>query len=321
VYFYVFLQPEVFEETAADGDDAIQNLAGILTGFLQNCFLAVFEDDRWKSSIRERIEQWPETMSRRRVASLLVQLRKRNRFLYIIAPDYTGLRSDLDCVFEQASSIPLDLILVLTAEENRPSPGRVEVASRRNYQNTTFEPLRSILATDGKTCNPGDMDEVSFLDFHFWKALKYAGEIHICDRICGARNFADNYRHTIKQLMTWLSTVLADPASCKIVFHLGQPSGQGIHFILHELASFKKGRLSKTSIETYFYDDSFPNPGLPHQRFIVTNQVALNIDRGMDFFDEKTRRCRDTYVNYQNLDDAQRLLQSYSSGCISKHVI
>lgn len=321
MYFYVFLQPEVFEEAAADGEDATQNVSAILNGFLQNCFLAVFEDDHWGEAVKEKLGEWPETMTRRRIMSILVQFRKRNRFLYTISPDYSGEKPDLDCVFEQAYSIPLDLIAVIASEANRTAPEGVEVATRRTYQHTAFDPKRSDLAIHGKTCNPDAMDEASFMEFHFARALKHATKIHICDRICGSRNFADNFRYTTKRLMAWLSTVLSEPADCTIVFHLGQPSGQGTNFILQELASFKNGPLSSTLIEVRFYNESLPNAALPHQRFILTDQVALDVDRGLDFIDRKTRRCRDTYVNYQKPEDAQRLLNSYASGCISTHVI
>lgn len=60
----------------------------------------------------------------------------------------------------------------------------------------------------------------------------------------------------------------------------------------------------------------YPISGLSLQ-----TQVALDVDRGLDFLDRATRRCRDTYINYQNPEEAQRLLNSYSSGRVSSHVI
>jgi hypothetical protein len=318
MYFYVFLQPEVFEEAAADGEDATQNVVSILSGFLQNCFLAVFEDDRWGSSVKEKLESWPENMTRRRVKSILSHFKKQKRFLYCITPDYNGVRHDLDSVFEQANSIPLDFILVIASEEVRSQAVGVEVATRRTYHYSTFEPKRSGLAVHGKTCNPGDMDETSFLDFHLSRALRYAAEIHICDRICGSHNLSDNFRYTIKRLMAWLGSVLADPSSCKLIFHLGEPSGKGKEFIVQELTSFKKESLSRTSIVAHFYNESLTPP---HQRFILTDQIALNVDRGLDFLDRRTRKCRDTYINCQKPEEAQRLLSSYYSGCVSTCII
>jgi hypothetical protein len=311
----------MFEEAQADGEDATQNIASILNGFLQNCFVAVFEDDRWGTAVKEQLEIWAETMTRRRVKSILVQLKKHNRIIYNLVPDYNCKKPDIDCVFEQAPSVSLDLLMVIDSEGDRTAPPGVEIATRLTYQNTTFEPKRSEIAVDGMTCGPGDMDESAFMDFHFAKALKFASTIHICDRMCGKTSFTGNFRYTVERLMGWLGSVLVDPSSCKIIFHLGQPPGHGQQFILQQLTSIKSRILNSTQVDVHFYDESLPKATLPHQRFIMTEQIALDVDRGLDFLDRTTQKCRDTYVNYQNLKEAQKLLSSYSSGCISTHTI
>ncbi|GEM_PF-1769700 len=322
MYFYVFLQPEVLSKAANDGEDAMQNVASILSGFLQNCFLAVFEDDRWSPTVKEMLMQWPETSNRKRVMSLLVQLKKHKRFLYCITPDYMNEKSDIDCVFDQATIVPLDLILILDAEKDRSAPVGTEITSRRNYQSTAFEPIRSDIAVHGKTCIDGEMDNISFMNFHFARALKYATEIHICDRICGSKNLADNFIYTIRELSSLLAKLLQEPASCRIIFHLGQPAGQyGIDHILDQLSICKRNYLPQTEIILQIYNDVSGTPSLPHQRFIMTDQIALNIERGLDFLDRKTRRCRDTYISCQNPEEAQRLLNGYASSCLSNHTV
>lgn len=323
MFFYVFLEPKVFEEALADGEDAMQNIAAILKGFLQNCFFAVFEDGRWGLSIKEKLKDWPETSPRSHIKKILAHLKKQKRFLDCLKPDYVGLKSDLDCVFDQALSVRLDLLLMVASEERRSAPAGVEIASRRTYHDSAFEEKRSELAVYGKTCNPGEMKETEFLEFHFAKALKYATEIHLCDRVCGRNNLADNFRYTIRKLMAWLGTILDHPSNCRIVFHLGQPRGHGMDFVINELSSFRSRSraLSGAVTEVHFYGEELPDPKLPHQRFILTNQVALNVDRGLDFFDKNTQKCRDTYVNYQKPEEAQRLLDGYSSGCASSHRI
>ena len=321
MFFYVFMQPEVFDEAATDGDDATQILTSILNGFLQNCFVAVFEDDRWGEAVKEKIEVWPQNMTRRRIKAILVHLKKRNRIIYCLVPDYKNTKQDIECVFEQAPSIPLDLLMVIPSESERIALPGTEITTRRTYHHSNFEPKRSDMAVDGVTCSPGEMDESKFMDFHFAKALKYASTIHICDRICGKTSFTGNFRYTVERLMNWLGSVLIDPSSCKVIFHLGQPPGQGQQFVLQQLTTMKNKTLNSTQVDVHFYDESLPIASLPHQRFIMTEQIALDVDRGLDFLDRTTQKCRDTYVNYQNPKEAQKLLSSYSSGCISKHVI
>jgi hypothetical protein len=321
MYFYVFFQPDVFDEALADGEDAIQNVASILSNLLQNCLLAVFEDDRWGSAVRAKLEGWPETLCRRRIMSILKKFRLRNRFVYCLVPAYDGSMCDIDCVFQQAPGVPLDLIVVVAAESGRPVPAGSEVTTRANYQTTAFEPVRSDLAVDGKTCAPGVLSETDFMDFHFLKAVKHATAIHICDRVCGAHNYADNFKYTTERLMAWLEQNLFDPAGCKLCFHLGLPRGHGDAYIRAELAALKKGRLAGIQLEVCFYDEALPDPTLPHQRFVLTDQVALDIDRGLDFLDRTTHRNRDTYVNYQNRDEAEALLASCVSNRVSATIV
>jgi len=321
MYFYVFLEPNVFEEALADGQDAMQNIAAILKGFLQNCFLAVFEDDRWGLSIKEKLKDWPETSPRSHIKKMLAHLKKQRRFLDCLKPDYLGAKSDHDCVFDQALSVRLDLLLMVACEKRHSSPAGVEIATRRTYHDSAFEEKRTELAVYGKTCNPGEMEEAEFLEFHFAKALRHATEIHLCDRVCGHNNLADNFRYTTRKLMAWLGANLDRPKSCRIVFHLGQPRGHGMDFVISELSSFRNRSraLSEALTEVHFYGEGLPDPRLPHQRFILTDQVALNVDRGLDFFDRNTQKCRDTYVNYQKPEEAQRLLDGFAPGRTSSH--
>lgn len=321
MYFYVYLQAEMFEEAAADGEDAIQNLTGILNGFLQNCLLAVFEDDRWNSAVKEKLEAWPETMSRRRIMSILVQFIKRNRLLYCLVPDYNNIKPDLDCVFDQAISASLDLILVTLSNVDRIAPDGVEVAARRTYQNTIFEPKRSNLAVYGSTCGAGAMGEIEFMKYHFAKAIRHASVIQICDRICGRLSFRENFRYTTRRFIAWIGGALINPAGSRIIFHFGRPAGHGDQYVLDEISELKNGPLRNASFELHFYEESTPEPDLPHQRFILTDQIALNIERGLDFLDGNTQRCRDTYINHQDPNEAQKLLDSFSSKCVATHTI
>jgi hypothetical protein len=308
MYFYVFLQPEIFREAQVDGEDAIDNVASILGGFEQNCFIAVFEDAHWEASVKEIIEAWPSTMSRRRVKSILVHFKKNRRFIYCLKPDYAGTIPDLDCVFQQAPSASLDLLLIIDSEMSRAGPPGVEVVTRRTYQQSAFEPKRADLAVNGKTCDPGEMEEAHFIDFHFGRALKYASSIHICDRVCGTQNLSDNFHYTIKRFMSWLSMHLIDPEHCRICFYFGQPRGRGEEYIIQEIGSFKTGRLNGSKIEVRFYPDQIEERTLPHHRFIATDQIALGVDRGMDFIDRTTKKCRDTYINYQDPAKVQTLI-------------
>ena len=72
------------------------------------------------------------------------------------------------------------------------------------------------------------MESWPFLDVNFGKALRHARRIEICDRLLGER-FANNFEHTVKELLRWLETILRDPASCESRIHCGKTEGRDRH--------------------------------------------------------------------------------------------
>ena len=153
--FYVYLQSSVIRDAAAAGPHGMQNLISILRGFLQNCCLAEFWDDRTRAEIKTAVDDMPEDFDRAALKKVLTQLAKLNRFAYCLEPDYAGGRSDLECVLDQANAALLQLIIVGEDERERPPPADTELAALSTYQHTIFEETRSALSSDGRTTAAG----------------------------------------------------------------------------------------------------------------------------------------------------------------------
>ncbi|NQT93798.1 MAG: hypothetical protein HQ559_13645 [Lentisphaerae bacterium] len=305
--FYVYMQPEVIGDAAGSGKYGIQYLIALLRGFLQNCCLAEFCDNRSLDRIREQVKELPEDFDRVAIKKLLGQMAKLNRFVYCLQPDYDGEKTDLDCVCDQARDCLLNLILVSEADAGRQPPVGVEVSSLSSYQYTPFEEERSLLSSDGRTRVAGELDEGVFLDEHFLRALRYSSRIEICDRLAGTY-FSDNYKYTIQRFMSWLGTALADPGSCRILFHFGEAEGKKSKYIESELTNYRAdGGLAGTPTEIRYYHTE-----MPHQRFILTDQFAIELDRGLDFLDRTTRKNRDVSVNTKNHGETTKLLTHYA---------
>jgi hypothetical protein len=314
--FYVYLQSEVIADVAAAGPHGLQNLISTLRSFLQNCCVAEFIDGRTRSEIGAAIEKLPEDFDRTALKKVLVQLTKLNRFVYCLEPDYNEVKSDLDCVFEQAESALIQMVVVAEAEEERDAPTGCELAPLSKYQEALFEEERSRRSSDGRTTPEAGLGEQDFLDEHFQRALRHAGNIEMCDRLAGTK-FADNYKHTIKRLFQWLETALEDPGSCAIVFHLGEADGHKSTYIKDQLTNFRSnGSLSGTPVEIRYYRGA-----MPHQRFILTDQFALEIDRGLDFLDRATHKNRDVSVNTKSHSETSKLLAAYSGNHVSTDAI
>jgi hypothetical protein len=309
--FYVYMQPEVILVARDSGPFAMQALISFLRGATQNCCLAVFEDDRMRGQIAEAVESLPEDFDRKVLKTVLSILEKRHRFLYIVKPDYTGAQDDLSCVLETADSLGLDLLLLHHSNYEDDPPTTAELCTLETYQHTNFEEERSRLANEGRTLQNGELAETDFLNRHFDKMFRYVQRIEICDRIFG-RQFGVNFEYTIRTVLGWLETVIKDPDSCKLIFHIGTPQRATLEHIKTRLTAFRRGRLARLPIEIYVYDVPDPDQCLPHERFILTDQLALEIGRGMDFLDRTTHRNRDVSIGYKSMKDVQKLLNSYS---------
>lgn len=315
--FYTYLDPEVLSVKNIENDFAMQALIAILRGFAQNCFVAEFEDYRLQDAIKEQVNNLPDTFNRKIIKSLLTTLSKRNRFIYCLIPDYSGNMDDISCLVEQATKCFLDVILFSETNKDTEIPDGIEKATLATFQTTNFENVRSNLAINGRTFTDGELDQNDFLNWCFGKMLRYPTRIEICDKLFGSR-FGDNFEYTIKTFLRWLEQNVVDPGNCKFIFHCAKPDGHTDHHIKTQLLSFKTGRLKNMPMEIQFYQLSDTIQILPHDRYIITDQVAIDFGRGMDFLDRNTRKNRDLTIGYKSFKEVDILLKSYASAMLQR---
>lgn len=322
MFFYAYIQPEVFSEANADGEDARQSMITILKDFRENCFLAVFQDWRWSENVKDHLKEWPPDMKRKKVKKILENLKKNSRYLDRPTPDYLGLTADIDIVLTQASTVPLDITLVTREDIKNSTVSSGELVTRTDYGTSGFEALRSNVAAYGVLCQEGEKGVPEFMEHHFARALKYANEVHICDRICGNKNMADNFQYTIKEFLRWLGTLIEDPAAMKLLFHIGNPRNPttGQDHIKQSLKRYRDQFLSGATVEIRFYDEN-SGSSLPHWRSLMTESAALEIDRGMDFLDKKTAACRETSINLKSKAELESSLSNHSADVVNTFVL
>jgi hypothetical protein len=301
--FYLYLEPEIVREARDSGPHAVQNLIAILRGFLQNCCVLEFDDRRIQDKLGEYVKALPEDFDRKVIKALLAKMNKLQRFIYCIEPDYLSDAPDFEHVVAQVDALGLDLLLVVEDHAAKKIPGKCQSATLLTYQGSLFEDDRSRLSSDGSTCADGTVAEGPFLYRHFFRALRHASEIHICDRLVG-KYWGDNYEYTTRKFLEWLGAIVADTKGCRIHIHTDQPAGHKSAYIKGELTTYKASGLNGAKLEVVYYNDD----RLPHQRFIVTNQVAISIDRGMDFLDRHSRACRDVEINTKSVEETLALL-------------
>ena len=315
--FYTYLDPDVLSIKNIENDFAMQALIGILRGFTQNCFIVEFEDYRLQDAIKEQVNSLPDTFDRKIIKSLLTALSKRNRFIYCLIPNYSGNKDDISCVVEQAAECFLDLFLFSETNKHTEIPEGIEKAKLATFQATDFENFRSSLAINGRTFISGELDQKDFLDWCFGKMLRYPTRIEICDKLFGSK-FGDNFEYTIKTFMRWLEHNVVDPKSCKFIFHCAKPDGKTDHHIKTQLLSFKTGRLKNMPMEIQFYQLADNSQVLPHDRYLITDQIVIDIGRGLDFLDKNTQKNRDLTIGYKSFKEVDNLLKSYAPAMLPR---
>jgi len=315
------MDPGILSTESLQNQYATQSIIAILRGFLQNCFLAEFEDYRIQEAIKEQIKSLPNSFERKKIKKLFGTLRKRNRFIYCLTPDYSGSKEDLICALEQMVPAFIDLLLLKEINSDLNFPDGVEIATLSTYQNSNFEDKRSKLGNSGGlTIKNGELDGSDFWDQCFKKALRFSTKIEICDRLFG-KKFGDNYKYNVRIMFRWLEKNLLDPDNCMLLLHCEKPIGYRGDHIKTELSALKQGRLSNMLIEIQFYQLPGLKSDLPHPRFIITDQIAFQIDPGLDLLDKYTKKNRDVIIKYQSLKEAVSLLKSYENARLPRIAI
>jgi hypothetical protein len=305
------MDPGIISDAWTKGDFAVQTLIGVLRGFIPNCAVADFEDYHIQSEIKNQINGLPDDFDRKIVKFLLATLQKRNRFIYCLVPDYTGEQADLKCALQQAKKCLIDIILLKVLDNENDNPDGIGVVRLSEYQRSSFEHWRNLRAAGGRIFKNGEYGEYEFLNENLGKVFRYATRIEFCDKLFGSK-FADNYIYTIKILFKWLSEILIDQGNCRLIFHCGMPPGYGKEHIKERITHFKNDYLNSIKIEIQFYESTQDEQYLPHDRFITTDQISLQIGRGMDFLDKKTNKNRDTTIGLKSAAEVDDLLESYT---------
>ena len=314
MYFNVYFDPQVISVANAAGDLGLQSLTAILRGFLQNCFIAEFDEYLIQPEIQAELELLPATSDRSTLMKIIKKMVLDNRFVYCLKMG--GNVDSLSALLVPANRELVDLILVGQGDGDLSGMADTETATLATYQNSYFEDMRSKFASEGITLEQLSMGSSDFLNNHLRRALQHAQRIDIIDKLL-LRKYKSNFKYSLGILFDWLNQNLRDPSNCKLVFHStykDDDEGNDNLAELHsDLQSLKTGNLTKLLIDLEIYDGDY-NYSLPHDRFILTDQIAIGIPRGMDIFvrEDSTTMIRDVTLDCKNKKEIDDLLTTYS---------
>ena len=312
MFFYTYFDPESIN--VAEKHKINSSLINLLRNWVANCIIFTFQDDHLRQTISDNINKVTDPGDQKRIKSLFILLEKRNRFIYEILPDYEGRKTDIQCLAEQIDKLYIDFLLLETETLDDSSINKkIQYSSITKYEHSNFEEMRSKIACFGMDFFGNEFDYKNFYERIFHKAMATANSVQIWDRLIGA--WGDNFKYNLRKFIYWLETITAMQETLQIEVHCEKPEGRLDETIISELESLLKGNIR--NIHITFYEKR----KLPHQRFIVTDQIALDIGRGIDLIDPKTKKNRDTSISLKDLLDLKKLLLKYSDFKISSYKI
>jgi hypothetical protein len=292
--FHAYLDPAAIVRASECQPYGYQCLIAILRGFIQNCCV-IDPNGEVSAALADRVRQLPANSDRKTLKELLGFLNVHYRFI------------------DDANHA--DVIVTESLPHGLETGAATEVCSLASYQFTDFEGRRSLSAHGGVTLGFREISPEQLFERHFHRALRHAQQVQICDGSFG-ENFNQNYRYTVERFLTWLRTANVLGSRCKVSFQC--------------LAAFREEDRSNRALRRRDWrpDEKkcaqvrsfLDNLGvsaelyrfLPHDRFLLTDQFALEIGRGMDFLDQRNECIRDVSLATKDLRQVKRLLGRYA---------
>lgn len=181
-----------------------------------------------------------------------------------------------------------------------------------SYAGSLFEEKRSQEAAEGFLSDDFDSPD-KFFEASFGRAVRFATSLSLYDGAMG-KYFNQNYLHSMEVFLNWLRKTVENSATLRIELHCQAPmpvNGYGgidrDKMRQTELAIRKLIRETGWQLDLYFYR------GFVHDRFLLTNQIALEIGRGFDFV-SRNGRLRDISLHLKSHGRLQQFLAKRLQG-------
>lgn len=280
--FCAFLDPESIRHSAAQGDLGADHLVGVMRALLENCLLAETTDWQVGAQLKDAVKAIQEPNLRKRAASLLEDMAKRNRFADILEPpDENPEASPAAVALANRDHPALDVILTESPAPH--PPGRAEVVPIGRFNGSDFAANRG-RAGRGVTLREGEMQAGAFFETFFIKLrLARLPKWEVCDYALGTSGFGENYFHNLR----WWVGFLAK-------------SGDPVEFLVHTQGSLLQNiqnRLDDLCDGTSVQARVKIHESLPHERYLITRAFVINIGRGIDLMDPRTQQNRDIHLS------------------------
>ena len=300
--YYVYLDPAVITEAKQIGVIGLVHLLSILESLAENCCLVEFDDWRVTSELGRVLAQHDDSTESgdniKKIKAWLGRMKKENRFVSAItAPDAPG--TDLDIALHSQAEAQIDAFIVPSAVFNSSHSSQHTLLT---FNGSSFNQERRKHANHGVIYQGGEMQSADFYHANLLKALRHAASIQFLDSVLVPR-YDNHWRHTSQTIVRHFEASCHEWAAKEIEIHSEMPDKPGrLEYCRLDIQHPK----ATTPLKIIAYEKG----ALPHERYLLTDQFAFEIGRGLDFLDSSTDRNRDVSISFKDPKSIDRLLQA-----------
>lgn len=280
----------------------------IINECLENMLLICDNERKIINTITEYTLLWPQK-HRKRIQEFFKKMKKKNRIIYI--DKINNINSEMDCKTELCDNIlsiisdDIDLILCGSSCVNCFDKYSRNIVNIDEYSVSGF--LIKRRRSNSVIIEANKYSVEQFSREYLYPIFKYAKSIKIIDRVLGYHidnhpgELSENYRRGLeliiksivesslkKELLIDIYTTLCLSVN---ILHIDETRENIVAFICYLEKKFS------TKINLFFKGDL--DSKFVHDRFIVTNQISIQIGRGIDIVSENGM-IRDTVISLVN---------------------
>ncbi len=276
----------------------------ILEGFVGNGLILVDETGQIRKAISDAVQNWPPDY-RKKGEEILIQLDKRNRFVGVsTAEDITPPACPeplCQLALKIAQSEDFDLCLAkLNCSDCMSLPGAVDPLS---YSATGA--IVAILNRGSVVLNDGEWDKTLFEANVLYPVLRHAKHVKIIDRWVGRSlewkggtfRIAENYARALQWIFEQFVTTVGGRYTSGFEVFCGIRD-RDCHGHAEDAAQTLKRWAADRTNEfgypmTIHVKLEVPTQEMRHDRYLITDQVAIHVGRGIDLLQRDCRHVRD----------------------------
>ncbi len=301
------------------------NSWGSLQEANENCLLLSDLSGAIGDQIRRAVQAWPDKY-RKKGEMLLTQLKKRRRFVDL----NVGPLQSFSCT-HGACRIAVNIAKGSTAKvlicrracrAGMSAATETLLVSPDEYHASDFSDLRR--EAERRELGEGELTPERFAAEVCAPVFRYAKWVRIIDRwvakhLLARDNDACEIRPRWRESLTWLARVLAAHAAAMqkpqlVIFSdlFGEDQFREAR-ARKDLDAFEEAVCTETGCSLQIVTPALQAP-FPHDRYLITDQIALEFSRGFDLLNRRRVRAVTISISRSNARELMRRLEQAGSG-------